>query len=614
MRFLSIENLAAQARDAARRFAFVLLSAATATGAAIALIDHNDSMAVIRVLLPALLGLPAFTALVTWSERASWSAKARAGSQAAVALLLVALWFALGRWTEPMELTRFAHLAVLAHLAVAVLPFVGTRLDRAFWQFNRLLFVRYLTGGIFAAVLFAGLAIALAAIDKLFGVHVAPQWYGRLWVVMALLFHPWFFLGGVPRDLNVLESREDYPTGLKVFAQFILIPVVTVYLVILTAYLVKVVVTRTWPSGWIGYLVSSVAAAGTLALLLVHPIRERSDSRWVDAYGRWFFVALLPSIGMLLMAIWLRVDQYGLTENRYFLAVLALWLGAIAVYYGITGSRNIRVIPLTLGAVAVVTFVGPWSAYAVSRNSQLGRLREALTRTGILAGSRLQPPPREVSFNERREMSDLVRYLVGIHGPRSLAAISDTLRRVAENVQNPRPNEPVADEPAARAVMDQLGMEYVSRWQGGGTDRVTNFVTSSNEPMAVEGYDWVTTSNLSVPFTVALGADTLAFAPDSLPIRLGVSRHGQRLLDVPLWPLVEQARAAERSAIRGVLPPAGSVKGVPAKPPAQPPLRLDAEGNGLRLRLIVRSLRVTGDSARAHVSADATILLRFAPR
>jgi hypothetical protein len=50
--------------------------------------------------------------------------------------------------------------------------------------------------------------------------------------------------------------------GLKVFAQYLLVPIVIRHLVILTAYLVKVLITWDWPSGWIGWLVSGVAAVG----------------------------------------------------------------------------------------------------------------------------------------------------------------------------------------------------------------------------------------------------------------------------------------------------------------------------------------------------------------
>jgi Domain of unknown function (DUF4153) len=616
LRFVSLRHLAAQAQETAGRFPLVLLSAITAAASALFLVDHSDDRSAVRILLTALLGLPLFTAVVTVGERAATTRRMRTASQAGAVLLLLALWFVCGTWTDQMRFTRFAHLVVLAHLTVAVLPFMGSTLDRAFWQYNRLLFMRYLVGVLFAGVLFAGLAIALAAIHQLFGVTIAGEWYGRLWLVIAIIFHPWFFLGGVPRDLNALEARDDYPAGLKVFAQFILIPVVTVYLLILTAYLLRVVVTRTWPSGWIGYLVSSVAVAGTLALLLIHPARERADSRWVDGYSRWFWVALLPAVGMLLMAVWLRIDQYGVTERRYFLAVLALWLGAIALYYAITGSRNIRVIPTTLGALAVVTFAGPWSAYAVSSRSQLGRLRGMLAANGIQVGSRLETSSHPIPFDQRREMSSVVRYLVQMHGPSSLRSISDTLPVLAAHPRTGRPEEAGTDDPGAQAVLERLGVTYVARSESRETERVTNFRAESPHGIAVDGYEWVTRGNLASNFTITLGTDTLTFMPDSLPQRTIISRGKERLLEIPLWPLVEQARAIQSpDSLR--TPPAATPDPAHPRPPervSHPPLVADAEGNGLRVRIVVANLNATGDSARARLSVEATILLHFVRR
>jgi hypothetical protein len=613
MRFLSIEQLAARAREAAGRFPLALLSAFVAAAAGIGITARGDDAPAMRILLPALLGLPLFTALVTSGERARWNLRLRVLLHVTAIAALLGLWYALGQWTDTMKATRVVHLGIIAHLTVAVLPFLGTALPGAFWQYNRILFLRYLIGALFAAVLFAGLALALAAIDQLFGVDVDEQWYVRLWIVITFVFHPWFFLAGVPSDLVALEERDDYPAGLKVFAQFILVPVVSVYILILTAYLVRVVGTRTWPSGWIGYLVSSVAATGTLALLLVHPIRQRADSRWVDAYARWFFIALLPSIGMLLMAVWLRIDQYGITERRYFLAVLAVWLGGVAIYYAVTGSRNIRVIPATLLAVGVATFIGPWSAYAVSRDNQARRLRAMLASQQLLVDGRLQQPARAVPFEARREISGVLQYLIDVHGPRALSRISDEMGRFATQ---PPPNERAPD--VTRAVMERMGLRYVSPWQQRPSGLITYYSEIGQHAIRLEGYEWMTRGNLATSFSITLGDDTISFAPDSMPARVVATRRGERL-EISLWPALRQATDAARIADSvGVSRPAPGSPSIPTAvraPSGPPPLMVEAEGSGMRIRFVINQLHGLGDSATSRVrSADAAIFIRLNAR
>src|SRR5262249_55486598 len=208
-----------------------------------------------------------------------------------------------------------------------------------------------------------------------------------------------------------------YPAGLKVFTQFVLLPLVVVYLGILTVYLGRILVRGSWPSGWIGYLVSSVSAAGVLAVLLLHPIRERADSRWVNGYARWFFVAVLPSLAMLLVAIGQRTNQHGVTERRYFLLALAIWMVGIALWYGVTASRNIRLIPTTLVAVTLLTAFGPWGAYQVSYRSQVARLGRLIGQSGRGVPGAIRPSTEAMSFTARKDLSGVLDYLEETRGP-----------------------------------------------------------------------------------------------------------------------------------------------------------------------------------------------------
>jgi hypothetical protein len=63
------------------------------------------------------------------------------------------------------------------------------------------------------------------------------------------------FLAGFPRDFSNPATISDYPQGLKIMTQYVLLPLVTLYLLILYAYLAKVIFTAHWPSGWVAYLV-----------------------------------------------------------------------------------------------------------------------------------------------------------------------------------------------------------------------------------------------------------------------------------------------------------------------------------------------------------------------
>ena len=406
------------------------------------------------------------------------------------------------------------------------------------------LFLRFLLAGVFAAVLYFGLSIALLAVENLFGLDVDGDWYGRLWFTMAFVFHPWVFLGGVPEDLPALEARTTYPHGLKVFAQYVLAPIVTLYLVILTLYMGKILFTQEWPSGWIGWLVSSVAAAGILSLLLLHPVEEKEEDRWVQTYARGFYVALIPSIAMLLMAIWKRIEQYGVTERRYFLVALSLWLTGIAVFFILRRRGSIKVIPASLGLLTFLTIAGPWGAYAVSERSQVARLEEILTRNDMMSDGRVRAAENEVSFEDRREISAVIRYLTETHGVAGIEPwFEGGLASIDSVSADSGPSSRAESDARTRAIVSAMGIDYVDQWAGVTESRFYFTASSGESPLHIAGYDFMLRDRSIESDTILVEGRKLVLAWDEETSRLELSDDAGLLGSVSVLAAVEAAMA-----------------------------------------------------------------------
>jgi hypothetical protein len=285
-----------------------------------------------------------------------------------------------------------------------------------FWHFNKMLFFRLLIAALFSQVLYAGLAIALAALQNLFGLEVPGRRYFQLWILVTGVFGIWFFLAGVPDDVESLESSTDYPKGVKGFAQYILLPVVFVYFVILYAYLGKILIEWNWPRGWVSGLILGFSSTGLATLLLLYPIRERLENVWIRFAWRWFFVVLIPLIVVLFLAILRRISDYGITEPRYIALAYGLWLVAMVAYFMLSKTGNIRVIPGSLCVFAILISFGPWGAFQVSEKSQITRLKGLLVRDSILVNDSVQTAPESVSAEDRAQISAVIGYLHEIHG------------------------------------------------------------------------------------------------------------------------------------------------------------------------------------------------------
>jgi len=586
-----------------RRFPLAILAAALASlGFILSIDDVGADWLHARLMATASLGIPLFIAATLLAERQ----KRRGAAQVVLALVGAAIlvtYFALWpHWSDEVRFGRYAQLSIAFHLLVAFGPVAnGGRLN-ALWQFNRVLLERVALTALFTMTLFLGLALALLALDKLFGVDVPSGAYGRVWAVTAFLFSAWLFLGGVPEHPDALEERRDYPKELRVFAQYALVPLVSAYLVILTLYLGKVVVTWDWPSGWIGWLVSGVATAGILALLLVHPFADDPEQRWINAFARQYWIAILPSVVMLWLALYQRVHQYGVTERRYFLIILSVWLAAIAVYYAISRSRNIRLIPITLCVGAILTMAGPWSAYSVSRASQVGRLRATLERNGMFANGLVRRATRAVSTADRTEISGIVRYLLEVHGTGAIAGwFSDTAaaRTVRTAGQQAR-NDPGSSGSWAEVVVARLGVGYVSPFTARTGVQTTRYATADLPVLTVRGFDYLVQIR-----------DSASAVPDSVfqavwsrrPLAVHLLRGRDTLLIVPLDSMLAQIRR-DRAAGRGGR----------ASSEMNPDLFVtDAEGRAFRARVVARSIEVR-DSAGVRRVASLGGRVLIAPK
>ncbi len=248
MKLPSLRQTYKDALITARRFPMVICCAALSTGAALLLVDHegpSQPTPLFNILLAGILGIPFLFSLTLIGEKRKFSRPLRAGSFGLGILLLAGYGF-----TIPTDLThapqltwiRFFILAVGLHMFAAFAPFLEKGEQNGFWQYNKGLFLRILTAVLYSLVLYIGLSIALAALEHLFGMSVPWKRYLELWILIAGPVNTWLFLAGIPEDLKELETVSDYPRSLKVLAQYILLPIVTAYLLILYAYLAKIVI------------------------------------------------------------------------------------------------------------------------------------------------------------------------------------------------------------------------------------------------------------------------------------------------------------------------------------------------------------------------------------
>ncbi len=485
MKLPSIHQILAGAGQSFVRFPLVLISAICGTAVVIILIDYEgpaEASFLFQVLFAAILGIPLLLGLALLAEKRKWTRWPAFGLQVAgmVLLLLYALTVPPYLPNAPaLHIIRLFILILGMIFFVSVAPFWGRNELNGFWQYNKMLCFRLLGSLIYTIVLFAGLAFALAALDNLFGIDVPGKRYGELAVLLFGVFNTWVLLAGVPRDLDALEHETEYPKGLRIFAQYILSPLVLVYWLILYAYMAKILIEWDWPQGWVSKLILGFSATGILTLLLLHPIRDLSENRWIRQAWRWFFYILIPLLVMLPLAVWRRISQYGVTEGRYLALALGGWLIFMVIYFLIMKGKNIKLIPLTLGVLCLLVSFGPWSTFDISANSQVARLQKLLGQNSILVNGQVQKAVVKPSTEDSREISSILAWLHDLHGYQRIQPWFQTnLQQESKAYQSPA------------EVAGLLGIEYMQGWMAKGAKEI-DLSADQNGILPIQGYNQV---------------------------------------------------------------------------------------------------------------------------
>ena len=559
MKLPSVSQIVDDARRSFARYPFAVLDAVIGTSCALVLIDHEgppQSTFLFQVVFAAVFGFPLLAALALSARKQHWSSSWALTAQIAG----IALSVVYGLTVPPdiagapaIHVIRLAMLTAAWVLFAFWFPYLAHQNERGYWQYGKTLVMRVVTAFIYSAVMWIGLSIALAALDNLFGVEIPPRRYGELWVLVTGVFAPWFFLAGIPEDLDGLDEITTYPKGLKVFAQYVLYPLVFLYWVILYAYIGKILLAWDWPQGWVSKLILGFVATGLTASLLLHPLRERAENLWIAKASRWFYYIIIPLIVMLFLAVGRRTSDYGYTEGRYLAIAAGVWLCVITLYYLVSAKKRILFIPATLCLGLFVVTFGPWGMFAISEQSQIQRLENLLTKNHVLVGGQVQRDHDTLSYDASREISSILTYLGEVHGfGRIQAWFSRSL--LADSVRG------TSRYKDAATVAQLMGIEYIRVWQNS-TTGWTNFTSDPEGTLALDGYSHLLKApRIYAPKTrreFPGSGITLSVGEDVGVLAVTFSRSGQNVdsLEANLHPLVEKLTTDYGKSSAGHIPP-----------------------------------------------------------
>jgi len=380
-------------------------------------------------------------------EAMAWS-KAREISIGAVGALIIG---AMVYFKSGYAVAFFAALIVPALLlGIAIAPYLRSRDSLSFWFYNRQIWfgaaLSILAGGIWGG----GISAAIAAIDYLFGVDVDEKIYADIWAFAMVVFAPLYALSWVPHRFEYSEDDCHAPPQLAFLINWVLAPLVVVYMLILYAYFIKIAIVGEIPRGQLSYMIMAFGGVGVLTYLAGWPLRDDGGPFLKPIY-KYFFPALIIPVVMQAVSIYMRIDQYGVTEQRYLVVLSTIWMAVLAIAFTFK-KPALKFIVGVLAVMLLFAALGPFSAPQIAERSQMARLERVLLANDILVDGKIVKSEADISFEDRRDISSILSFL---------------LRRDNGEVLRPLFGDLDADDrvPYVHEAVRLMGFEYVSHHQ-----------------------------------------------------------------------------------------------------------------------------------------------------
>lgn len=311
---------------------------------------------------------------------------------------------------EFLSITRLAGIMIFLFIAFFYIPRLNRKKDD-YEYYVMDIFSDIALTAVYSLVLLFGIFAILLTITALFDVTISGKIYYYTFLFIFFIFAIPFFLSKIPQSEKEF-SEYYYSKSLKVLLSYIVIPLISIYTIILYIYFIKILVTWQWPKGLVSHLVLWYSSISVGIIFLINKMEE--EDRVANLFRRIFPKIILPILLMMFISIGQRVAQYGITENRYYILALGIWVLAMMLYFTIKKSINTIIIPITLSLVVLNSVLGPFSSFSISKFSQNRRLNNILKSNNMLENNNIVKDS-DLSKENQKEINNIIYYFNTYH-------------------------------------------------------------------------------------------------------------------------------------------------------------------------------------------------------
>ena len=261
----------------------------------------------------------------------------------------------------------------ISYLLAGIALIIGTR------KMDNVAFGRHIIGvgiklaeGLLIGILLWGIIYAvIASVDFLFGLSLKEGWYSYPSIFNWLVFTP-LLCCTLLSDSSSFAKVENL---LRIVVDRVLSIALIIYSVILYGYIIRILIKWELPNGGVAYMVLAFLCVALVCYLL----RMQVKNRHYEWFYKFFPAIAVPPLVLLWIGTFRRISEYGITEDRFYLLVLAVLVTLFVAMLVRERARRFQLMVLILATSAILfTFIPGIRARDFGILSQMSRLEKLL--------------------------------------------------------------------------------------------------------------------------------------------------------------------------------------------------------------------------------------------
>lgn len=271
-----------------------------------------------------------------------------------------------------------------AFLSIFIAPFFKQKDENGFWVFLMKNAKAAVIAGAISVFLLIAINGLLFGFFNLFDIKVSDKPFIYSAIICSCTIFPILFFSGIPSIDDCLQETPALNKFQTSANKFLFLPVISLYIILLYAYIAKIIIQWEMPKGMVSYLVSASMMLMLLRVTLMLPERINPKPSFEKKLLKILPTACIPLVILMSVGIMRRISDYGISEDRYYIAAINIFYYIVIAILLIDKIKcKSRFIAIVFCSMFLILTNGPLSAINVTHRIWMGSIKAALAEQGF---------------------------------------------------------------------------------------------------------------------------------------------------------------------------------------------------------------------------------------